>query len=587
MSDTATPTKTVPWTAGQMQGARPDTPQGELDKAIADLRAAKDKWVALPVRDRIRILERLTEDCAKVGPEQVAAACKAKGLEPDDPRSGEEWLGGPLCLHRNLRLFRRSLREIEAFGVPQIPGPITTRPDGQVVARVFPDSFYDKVLFGGMTAEVWMEPGVTPGNLRDHQAAIYKKGAKKEGKVALVLGAGNVASIGPMDVLYKLFVEDQVCILKMNPVNEYLGPFVERGFKSLIDQGFARVAYGGAAVGKYLCSHAGVDEIHITGSDKTHDAIVWGPPGPERDERKAKKTPLLTKRITSELGNVSPVVVVPGPWSQDDIDFHALNVASQVQNNGSFNCNAAKVLVTHAGWDKRGAFVDAVRRTLRAAPPRKAYYPGAEERWNAFLAAHKEAEQLAEKKPGSVPWTLIPGVSPDAKDDVCFTSEAFCGVLAETGLAASDPVDFIEKATRFLNDVVWGTLNCCVIVHPKTLQDPAFAKAFDKAIADLRYGTIGVNHWPALGYGLVSTTWGAFPGHPLEDIQSGRGTVHNAFFFDRPQKSVVRGPFKISPLPPWFFTNRKTHELGAKLARFETGPSVFKLPSVIWSAVRG
>ena len=43
--------------------------------------------------------------------------------------------------------------------------------------------------------------------------AAYREKADKEklanakGKVSLVLGAGNVASIGPMDALYKLFVE--------------------------------------------------------------------------------------------------------------------------------------------------------------------------------------------------------------------------------------------------------------------------------------------------------------------------------------------------------------------------------------------
>jgi hypothetical protein len=170
---------------------------------------------------------------------------------------------------------------------------------------------------------------------------------------------------------------------------------------------------------------------------------------------------------------------------------------------------------------------------------------------------------------------------------MCFKSEAFCGLLAETGLDAKDPVDFLEKAVKFLNDVVWGTLNCCVIVHPKTMADPTFAKAFDKAVADLRYGCVAINHWPALGYGLVSTTWGAFPGHTLEDIQSGRGVVHNTLMFEKPQKSVIRAPFRIAPTPPWFFTHKKAHEIGPKLARFEAEPSAFRLPSVVWSAIRG
>jgi hypothetical protein len=44
-----------------------------------------------------------------------------------------------------------------------------------------------------------------------------------------VLGAGNVSSIGPMDALYELFAKDHVVLLKLNPVNEHLGPMVARG----------------------------------------------------------------------------------------------------------------------------------------------------------------------------------------------------------------------------------------------------------------------------------------------------------------------------------------------------------------------
>jgi hypothetical protein len=479
----------------------------------------------------------------------------------------------------------RSLEETHAEGAPRVPGPITEK-HGRTIAQVIPDGFYDKVLFSGLTAEVWMEKGVTPQNLKDNQAAIYKRGAPRSGKVALVLGAGNVASIGPMDVLYKLFVEDQVCVLKMNPVNEYLGPYVERGFRALVEGGFLKVVYGGAEVGKYLCSHPAVEEIHITGSDKTHDAIVFGG-GPEGVERKKNKQPLVTKRITSELGNVSPVVLVPGPWSKDDIAFHALNVASQVQNNGSFNCNAAKVVVQQQGWEHRQAFLDALKERLRSMPVRKAYYPGADQRYDTFLKAHPEALALGTRTPGVVPWTLIPDVPSANKDDICFTSEAFCGILAETTLPAKTPLEFIDAMVKFLNETLWGTLNCCIVIHPKTLEDPAVKERFERALEELEYGTIAINVWPALGYGLVATTWGAYPGHALEDIQSGRGVVHNAYLFDKPQKSVIRGPFRMSPLPPWFFGHKKVHEMGPKLARFESDPGFFKLPGIIWSALRG
>ena len=65
-------------------------------------------------------------------------------------------------------------------------------------------------------------------------------------------------------------------------------------------------------MGAYLTTHPMVDAIHVTGSHATHEAIVWGPPGPEREARKARHDPVIKKPVTSELGNVSPAVVVPG-----------------------------------------------------------------------------------------------------------------------------------------------------------------------------------------------------------------------------------------------------------------------------------
>ena len=225
---------------------------------------------------------------------------------------GEEWAAGAWPVLKNLRQLRQSLVDIEMDGHPKIPGRVTTMSNGQVAAQVFPQTIYDRLFFERIRAEIWMEPEVTIEGLSQTQAIAYHD-KDRPGKVALVLGAGNVSSIGPMDVFYKLFVEDQVVLFKANPVNAYLGPLMDEAFRVLIDHGFLRVVYGGATEGSYLCNHPGIEEIHITGSDKTFDAIVFGS-GSEGAKRKAERSPLLTKRVTGELGNVSPVIVVPGPW---------------------------------------------------------------------------------------------------------------------------------------------------------------------------------------------------------------------------------------------------------------------------------
>jgi capsular polysaccharide export protein len=45
--------------------------------------------------------------------------------------------------------------------------------------------------------------------------------------------------------------------------------------------------------------------------------IVWGPPGPEQEAAKKAGKPRVTKRFTSELGCVTPVILVPGQVPTD------------------------------------------------------------------------------------------------------------------------------------------------------------------------------------------------------------------------------------------------------------------------------
>src|SRR5512133_4066820 len=95
----------------------------------------------------------------------------------------------------------------------------------------------------------------------------------------------------------------------------------------------------------------------------------------------ARGEPLLRKEITSELGNVTPVIVVPGPWSDRELAYQADSVAGMLVHNASFNCVAGKVLVTPRGWALRDRFLELVRGFLTRSPARRAWYPGAEDRW--------------------------------------------------------------------------------------------------------------------------------------------------------------------------------------------------------------
>lgn len=569
-----------------LTGSARSSSRAEMDAAVAVLQENKGAWTAVGPRERIELLGDLTRRFLGVAERWATLGIEAEGLDPEQPASGEEALAGPYFILRNLRLLRESMLDIETHGRPRIPGGVRTRDGGQVVARIFPVDLYDRVFYAGVTADVWMQPGLTVEELPATQAVAYHAPVR-QGRVALVLGAGNVSSIGPMDALYKLFVEDQVVVFKTHPVNVYLGPLMEEAFATLIERGFFRVVYGGAEEGAYLCRHPGVDEIHITGSNRTYEAIVFGP-GEEGRRHKAADEPILDKRFTAELGNVSPVIVVPGPWDEGDLQYHAENLATMLTNNAGFNCNAGRLIVQHASWNRRQDLLDQTRKTLAAIPVRRAYYPAASDRFDAFLAAHRQtAETFGSRSGDRLPWMLIPNLDPANRDDIAFTTEAFCGVFGETGLEAASVPEFVDRAVAFCNNILWGTLNVTLIVHPESLKDPGVASAVERAIADLRYGTVSVNHWAAVGYGLVVTPWGAFPGHTRQDIQSGVGVVHNTLMFDRVQKSVVRAPFRVWPKPVWFATHKTAHRLTPKLSDFEAAPSMAKLAGILPLAMRG
>ncbi len=235
---------------------------------------------------------------------------------------------------------------------------------------------------------------------------------------------------------------------------------------------------------------------------------------------------------------------------------------------------------------ERDAFLGALTQTLAGITTRRAYYPGAPDRRDAFVHAHPEAEEFGAGPDDALPWTFIPGVPPGRTDDICFNVESFCGEMAETALTAPSPAAFVDAATAFCNDVVWGTLGATIIVSPPSLKDHDMAEAVERAVADLRYGSIGVNLWHGLSYAMGSTTWGAYPGHPRTDIQSGTGVVGNALMFERPQKSVVRGPFRSRPKPSWFATATDGYDVMRRFVAFEAEPSAAKIPGLLLAAMR-
>jgi hypothetical protein len=556
-----------------------------MDAALQSLVASKDKWARTSVNDRIDLLQELIEITPRIAQRWVAAGVHVKHLPDVGIGAAQEWITGPYTIVRNLRRLQWALHDIQTRGKPKIPGPITTHPDGQVVCRVIPHKGDDRIFFPGISAEVWMQPGVTLKDLPDTQAEAYQC-KYDEGKIVLVLGAGNVSGIAPTDALYKLFVENEVVLLKTSPVNDYIGPLLEEWFHALIEPGFLRIVAGGPEEGSYLCNDRRVYGIHVTGSDKTYNSIVFGT-GADGIKRKTEHNPLLNKPVTGELGNVCPAIVVPGPWSEGDIKYHAELIASAMNDNGGFTCSIPRLIVQHAGWKQRNQFLDQLRKVLNQEPLRYAYYPGASETQRVFVTRHPEAEFFGEPKSGQLPWTMVAGLNPEKKDDICFTTEPFFNFIGETALDAPNAAAFIDRAVEFANKTLWGTLTAVMIVHPKSLKEKNTAAALDRAKANLRYGTIAINFIAGANFVAGTTPWGPFPNDNLFDIQSGNGFVHNTLMFSKPQKTIFQAPFHLKPKPIWFNSRgiaaQKTFK---KLVDFEVDPSPWKVPGILWSALR-
>ncbi len=562
----------------------PTTPV-ELDLALDRLDAAAPRLAALPPLERARLLRDVGRRFHELARRFVALDVAAKGIDALSARSGEPALEGPV-------IILRFIRELAAtFEGPRRIGPARVREEhGRTVIEALPLDAYDSAVFRAVRGEVWLDRAVAPDAVTTDPRTL----TAREGELALVLGAGNVASIGVVDALGQCFIEGRACVLKLSPVNDYQGPLLELAFAPLIKEGYMALAYGGAEVGAYLAAHPAIDAIHITGAYETHEAIVWGADPAERRANKAHNEPICRKPVTSELGNVSPVVVVPGAWTDREIDHAARSIAGSFAFNAGFNCNATKLVVTPRGSSLRERLLARLAEVLAAIPVREAYYPGAAQKYERFTTNGGRVQTFgtpAHPARGATlgsetPWALVTGLEP-AMQPACFEHEPFCAVLSEVSIASGDPLEFIAAVAPFLNERVWGTLNAMLLVPAAVERDPVLARGVDAAIRELCYGSVGVNVWPAVAYGLGTLPWGGHPSGTLADVQSGLGVGHNALLFEHVEKSVLRAPLvQTLPKPFWYPGHRTLDRLALRLIDFQAAPGPLALARVAFEAVR-
>ncbi len=208
-------------------GAPPSSSQSQMDAAIARLLEGAKTFAELSLSQRIVLATAMQRGFLRVAKRMVRAGCEAKCLTLGKAEEAEEWATGPWGVVRQLRLIRESLAALETSGNTPI-GAVGRTIDDRLSVRLFPGNAIDSTLFKGITAEVRMQPDVTVESLERDRARFYRQ-PHHDGRVILVLGAGNIAAVAPMDVITKMFNEGKVVLLKMNPVNAYLGPYIGGG----------------------------------------------------------------------------------------------------------------------------------------------------------------------------------------------------------------------------------------------------------------------------------------------------------------------------------------------------------------------
>ena len=253
--------------------SRTATSQAELDKYLAIL---SENATRLPSSRRVK-KRRFAGLCATAsvgGKDWVAAACQAKGLRVDSPAAGEEWLGGPYVTMRCLRKLIVALEDIARVGKPQLPsGAIQLARDGRTEVLVMPGkptiTRFRRVLPVGCGC--W--PATTIDEFaKNRRSSTAKRSARRRVADSWRWQCGLDSTDGRalQDV-----PRGQALHRQAQPGERIPGAVLRKAFQPLVERGYLRFVYGGAEVGSYLSYHPQIVDMHITGSDRTHDLIVW------------------------------------------------------------------------------------------------------------------------------------------------------------------------------------------------------------------------------------------------------------------------------------------------------------------------
>ena len=543
--------------------------QLDLDRNINRLRIHSIEFSALPNEELILLLEKTIQNIQGIAYYWATLSAEKKQILQKH-KEGEEWLGGPFVSILTTQYYIEYLKG---------NSPLKEENYDKVTNsyKVFPNKFIESLTFPLLKAEIRFNKSMSFNQIEEFRGFNQRIGPSDN--VTLVLGAGNVSSIPFLDTLFHLVAKRSAILLKLNPVNDYLLPVFEKVFAEFIDRGFISVVNGNLDTSRYLTKHRSIDSIHLTGSNYTYENIVYDKQLSDK-ERSLSTIPKINKKpIFSELGNVTPIIVHPGKWSNSELKFQARKIATAKLNNSGFNCIAAQVIVLPKGWRSTEKLKKYIKFYLKKIGDTTSYYPGANESLDNLKT--NENYELVNESSCSTPFMTA---DLDIEDKYS-SSEVWNTTLYFKELEYSDNESFTDISINYVNNELWGNLGASVLIKGSKKKNNAHI--VNKYKNDLNYGTVAINEWSAIAFIIPTMPWGGYPGNKDNDIQSGQGYVHNAYFFESPLKGIVETNFRFSRFidPPWFVNNKKAHRLFKNLTYYQANNSKINFIKLIFSTL--
>jgi hypothetical protein len=524
----------------------------------------QSEWKAKSKESKVEMARRVLEKveglewCDNELEEDWAQVGNLEGLKEDTSLSrnleaNQKFTFG-LIIKRYLQLLIQELSSSEEGGAGEGDEPPVSSMNEY-------DIFSSSFLVPGVDMEVWC---LNEGSSKRKTSEEHKNtGSEMEGKCSIVLGAGNQNFLGLLDTLERVFVHNEVVLLKHHPLRSFMfGPY-KKILEPLIQAGFVEMVLDeGVLVTQELIQSDLVGHVHMTGSGQTHDII--------RD--KLAEVGREDVKISSELGCATPWIVCNGQWTEQEIDYQTKILAYAKKLGAGANCLSPQILIMDEDWEQSEQFQQSLLKNLRELPTYPAYYPGAETRQRELasfydstrvseVAAGKSSEENSaniEGKPVLSNLVLDCGIHGEpGYINAALKNEAFCPVMAVVRVKGGNDLSaFLNKAVYIANTECTGSLSCSISLPSESSQTSE--DTLNEAISKLKYGGIGVNCSTLFNYVSITSGggWGAYPGlYSKNDCGSGLGAIGNLRAKSGYAKTVLKSPSvnkvaDITSLPP-------------------------------------